>query len=288
MSILGKRVQLTVGARRQTASVTTGNILPAALVGLNGTAESSVWTPAYAIVVKPVENLSLYANYIEGLSVGSTVGVGFANAGQTFAPLQTKQIEAGVKLDVGRMTATLAGFEITQPGVINIPAATLGGLPTQAADGEQRNRGIELNVFGEVSPEVRLLGGLALIDGRQVRTQGGIYDGKVAVGVPTFTLNIGGEWDLPFVRGLTFTGRVVHTGEQFVNPENTRVLPEWTRVDLGARYTFLSPWNGKPIVVRANVENVGNNAYWAAAYAGGNVLSLGAPRTYLLSTTFNF
>ncbi|MFX6887982.1 hypothetical protein ABTH62_19140, partial [Acinetobacter baumannii] len=63
-------------------------------------------------------------------------------------------------------------------------------------------------------------------------------------------------------------------------------LPEWTRFDVGARYTFLSPWTGKPIIVRAAVENVGNVAYWASAYS--SVLTLGAPRTYLVSTTFNF
>jgi iron complex outermembrane receptor protein len=57
-------------------------------------------------------------------------------------------------------------------------------------------------------------------------------------------------------------------------------------VDLGARYTFTSPWNGKPIVVHASVENVFNEAYWASAYSG--VITLAAPRTYLLSTTFNF
>jgi iron complex outermembrane recepter protein len=284
MSILDKRVQLTVGVRRQTAGVTTGNIVPAALISQNGTAESSVWTPAYAIVIKPVEHLSLYANYIEGLSVGQIVGIGFANAGQTFPPYQTKQIEAGVKIDAGRLTTTMSWFEIRQPSLINIATIPI----TQTQDGEQRNRGMEINVFGEVTPDVRLLGGLAVTKGKLTRTQGGLYDGNSAIGVPTLTVNMGAEWDLPFAPGFTINGRVVYTSDQYVNPENTRKIPEWTRVDLGARYSFLSPWNGKPIVVRANVENVANVGYWAAAYAGGNILSLGAPRTYLLSTTFNF
>ena len=79
---------------------------------------------------------------------------------------------------------------------------------------------------------------------------------------------------------------MIYTSSQYVNVSNTLSLPEWTRVDIGARYTFMSPWNGKPIVVRANIENVGNKAYWASAYSG--VITLAAPRTYLLSTTFNF
>ena len=89
------------------------------------------------------------------------------------------------------------------------------------------------------------------------------------------------------MRDLTLTGRVIYTGSQYANITNTLSLPEWTRVDIGARYTVTSPWNGKPIVIRANIENVFNEAYWASAYATG-VITLAAPRTYLLSTTFNF
>ena len=89
-----------------------------------------------------------------------------------------------------------------------------------------------------------------------------------------------------FAPGLTLTGRVIYTASQYVNVTNTLTLPEWTRVDLGARYTLTSPWNGKPIVIRASVENVFNKAYWASAYSG--VITLAAPRTYLVSTTFNF
>jgi iron complex outermembrane receptor protein len=127
---------------------------------------------------------------------------------------------------------------------------------------------------------------VALIDGRLTHTQAGLNDGKRALGVPNLNVNLGAEVDLPFVPGLTLNGRVIHVSEQFVNAANTQVLPDWTRVDLGARYTFLSPWNGKPIVIRANVENVANKGYWASAYNG--VVTVGAPRTYLLSTTFNF
>ena len=130
-----------------------------------------------------------------------------------------------------------------------------------------------------------MLGGLALIDGKQVRTNTNT-DGRTAIGVPAVTANIGAEWDTPFLRDLTLSGRVIYTSSQYVNVGNTLSLPEWTRVDIGARYTFKSPWNGKPIVIRANIENVANNAYWASAYSG--VITLAAPRTYLLSTTFNF
>jgi iron complex outermembrane receptor protein len=281
MSILNKRVQLTVGVRRQTAGSEVTNFLAPA--SSRPQQDTSLWTPAYALVVKPVENISLYANYIEGLQTPVVVSGNFSNVGTVFPPSRTTQAETGVKIDTGRFTTTLSLFEIEQPSVITVP-----GFPqsSQQLNGRQRNRGAELNVFGEITPAIRLLGGVALIDGKQVATPSGATDGRTAVGVPAVTANIGAEWDTPFVPDLTLTGRVIYTGSQYVNVANTLSLPEWTRVDIGARYTLKSPWNGKPIVIRANIENVANNAYWASAYSG--VITLAAPRTYLLSTTFNF
>lgn len=281
MSMLNDRVQFTVGARHQTASTEVTNFLAPA--SSRPETSSSVWSPAYAIVVKPVEHISLYANYIQGLQTPVVVAGNFTNAGTVFPPTPTQQAEGGIKFDAGRLTATLSYFDISQRSIITLGAV---GNQTQELNGMQRNRGMELNVFGEVTPAIRVLGGAALIDGVQEKTQGGINDGKKAIGVPVVTANIGAEWDTPFVRGLTVTGRVIYTGAQYVNVTNTLTIPDWTRVDLGARYTFISPWNGKPIIVRGMVENVANQAYWASAFSG--VITLAAPRTYLVSTTFNF
>ncbi|MGJ4949808.1 TonB-dependent receptor [Bradyrhizobium sp. HKCCYLS20291] len=284
MSILDKRIQLTVGVRRQTAGTEITNYLP------NGVSrpfqDTSVWTPAYALVVKPVEQVALYANYIEGLQTPAVVTSNtYNNVGTVFPPGQTKQIETGIKVDFGRITTTLSAFDISKPSIISVTTAGVA-KPDQVLNGLQRNTGAEFNVFGEITPAFRLLGGVAYTHGVQEKTQGGSTDGKRAVGVPELTANLGAEWDTPFVRGFTVTGRVVYTSVQYVDIKNTLSLPDWTRVDLGARYTFTSPWNGKPIVLRASVENVFDEAYWASAYSG--VITLGAPRTYLVSTTFNF
>ncbi len=282
MSVLNKRIQFTVGVRNQTAGSEVENLLTPA--SSRPFKDTSIWTPAYALVVKPVENISLYANYIEGLQTPVVVSGNFSNVGTVFPPSKTTQAETGVKIDTGRFTTTLSLFEIEQQSVITVPGFP---QPSQQLNGKQRNRGAEINVFGEITPAIRLLGGVALIDGKQVMTaNNGATDGRTAVGVPAITASIGAEWDTPFVPDMTVWGRVIHTGSQYVNITNTLSLPAWTRFDLGARYTLKSPWNGKPIVIRASVENVFNEAYWASAYSG--VITLAAPRTYLLSTTFNF
>jgi len=281
MSLWNKRLQFTVGVRRQTAGSSVTNYLTPA--SSRPEQDMSVWTPAYAIVVKPIENISLYANYIEGLQTPVVVAGTFSNVGTVFPPGQTKQVEAGIKIDAGRITTTMSGFDISQPSIVSVAGVP---LPSQQLNGRQRNRGVELNVFGEVTPAIRVLGGIAFIHGVQENATLPANNGKDAIGVPVMNANFGVEWDPFFLRDLTLTGRVIYTSSQYVDLANTVALPDWTRFDIGARYTFTSPWNGKPIVVRANIENLFNKAYWASAYSG--VITLGAPRTYLLSTTFNF
>jgi iron complex outermembrane recepter protein len=286
LSILDDRIQVTVGARRQTAGTESTNLLTGTLTS---STEESVWSPAYAVLVKPLRNVALYANYIEGLQMGTTVPptngvIPYLNAGEVIAPYQTKQKEVGVKVDFGRISTTVAAFEIEQPSLV-----TTGAAPNirQELEGEQRNRGIEVNVFGELVPTVRVLGGVAFIDGRLTKTANGINDGNKAQGVADTNVNIGAEWDTPFP-GLTVSGRVVYTSDAYINAANTYSIPDWTRYDLGARYTFDSPWNGKPITVRFGVENVANSSYYAGSYTADGIVTVGAPRTYLLSTTVNF
>lgn len=142
----------------------------------------------------------------------------------------------------------MALFQIAQPFAITQNTVYQLG-------GEQRNRGVEFNVFGEVHEGVRVLGGVTFMDGVQTKTLNNALNGNGAVGVPDVQLNLGGEWDNPFLPGLTHTGRVIYTSSQFANTANTQSIPDWTRVDIGTRYTFLRD-NGKPVTIRANIENV--------------------------------
>ena len=143
-------------------------------------------------------------------------------------------------------------------------------------------------------PTLRVLGGIRFIDGeivKQTFSSGAVivnYEGKEPVGVSRINANLGAEWDTPFVHGLTLTGRVIYTSKQYANDANTQELPSWTRVDIGARYTLMSPWNGKPIVFAPMSRTSSTKAYRTAYRTVSSAVSLGAPRTYLASTTFNF
>ncbi len=121
------------------------------------------------------------------------------------------------------------------------------------------------------------------------KTQGGATDGWIAPFSPLFNLNLSGEWDLLFVRGLTAIGRVIYTSSQYIDTTwPRRSLPDWTRFDVGLRYAFENPAaKGNLLVARLNVENLLDTNYWVSG-AGATTMFLGQPRTFRLSLTADF
>src|SRR3546814_5078184 len=107
------------------------------------------------------------------------------------------------------------------------------------------------------------------------------------LGVPEYMLNANVEWDVPFLRALTLTGRVVNTGKQAANLTNTLFLPSWTRLDLGVRYVAVV--GDRPLTLRAVVDNVANKRSWASAFDSFRPdLQQGAPRTFKASASIDF
>lgn len=282
LSAADNRVQLTVGARLQQVQVANFDTTTGAMTSYTDT---NALSPSVGLVVKPWwQNVSFYGNFIQGLQPGTIVPNNFTNAGQAFPPYVSTQLEAGVKVDWGILTTTLSLFQITQP-------STLTNVETNSLvlNGQQRNQGLEFNFFGELVPGIRVLGGAMLLSAVLTKTQNGATNGWIAPMSPGAQFNIGGEWDTPFVRGLTLNGRFTYTGSQFIDTAlPRRSLPEWTRVDIGARYVMenLTP-TGKPVGIRFNVENLFDNDYWAGG-AGPTTLFLGAPRTFRLALTSDF
>lgn len=277
LSFMEDRILLTLGVRQQRISTKNFSYQTGAQ---SGSFNEQALSPAAGLVVKPWDNVSLYANYIEGLSPGGQAPSAASNRGEYLAPYKSEQKEIGVKVDHGSFATTLSLFEITKPSAFTNAAGVY------AADGEQRNRGVEISTFGALTDDLRVLGGIALIDAEQVSTENGATDGNRPFGVPKVQANFGVEWDTFFDRNLTLTGKVLYTGAQYYDAANTQELPSWTRVDIGARYRLET--RGVPVTLRANIENLLDEDYWAAAGGSFATLGLGAPRTFLLSASFDF
>jgi iron complex outermembrane receptor protein len=290
LSILDDRLLLTLGLRHQKLDI--GNFAAGTAAQLDRYTRTRT-SPALGAVWKASRQLSVFANYIEGLTQGDTAPATFmdasgatrpvANAGQVFEPYVSKQTELGVKFDGGRLGGAATLFTIARPRSF-VDTAT--GVFT--AGGEDRHTGVELNVFGEAARGVRLLGGATWLDATQRTTGVAATEGRRVIGVPRFQATLGAEWELRAVPGLALDARAVHTGASYADAANTLRVPGWTRLDAGARY--LTEVAGKALTLRARVDNLTGRDYWASSggFPGAGYLVVGAPRTFTLSASVDF
>ncbi len=277
LSFLDDRVLLTLGLRHQNLRYTAYEYTGAS----SSDYDKSIVTPFFGLVFKPTSNVSLYANYIEGLTRGETAPLTADNRNEVFKPARTKQFEAGVKVDMGNYGASLAAFQLEKPEFyLDSTTNIFSGA------GEQRNRGVELSIYGQPVEGVRLVGGVTFMNARLKKTQDGLNDGNHAAGVPRFQATMGAEWDPAFAPGLTLQGYVTRRGSQYVNKENEGTIPAWTRVDLGARYT--TKLAGKDTTFRFGVDNVFNKRYWATVAPQYGQLTAGNGRTVKASVSLSF
>lgn len=274
------RLLLTLGARWQRVKVDdwTNNVK-----GDTAYDEEKV-SPSGGILYKVTDELSVYANYMEGLSQGKIAPSTSINEDEIFPPFISRQVEVGAKYDLGSFTFTGSVFRIKQPAYETNAASRVFG-----PNGKRENNGVELTMFGEPLKGFRLLGGVMYIDSELKNTTGGTFDGNRAPATPEYNVNVGAEWDVPTVQGLTLTGRGIYTSSQYLDQANTKDIDSSERFDVGARYAFKV--DQKTVTLRANVENVMDKRYWSSAGASDDSepgLTLATPRTYLISATVGF
>ncbi len=279
MAFMDNRMLFTVGLRHQKMEIANYDYG----TGLQTDRyDQSRTSPLLAAVYKVNKGLSVYANYVEGLSQGQTAPSTATNRGEMLAPYVSKQKEVGIKFDAGRVGGSVALFSTTKP------RAFLNTANLFSTSGKDRHQGIELAVQGEATKGLRLLGGLTWLDAKQLTTGAAATDGQRVIGVPKLQANLGAEWDVPGVPGLAVDGRWVHTGASYANATNTLRVPGWNRLDVGARY--MTEVQGKLVTLRARIDNLTNRNYWASVggYPGSGYLVVGAPRTLSLSVSMDF
>ena len=274
MGFLDNRVLLTAGIRRQNIDSKGFNR------GIRTSQyDKSANTPAVGLLVKPWNFMSIYGNYIEALGQGPTAPRDAVNAGEQFPPSETEQVEFGVKFDLDGLGLTAGLFQIEQPSTFT-DANNRFGL-----NGEQRHRGLELNAFGELRPNLRLLGGFTYIDSELTRTQGGKFDGKHPLAVPELMAVLNLEWDTPVFPGLTLTARAEHMGSKYIRNDNSLKTPSYELYGIGARYKRMM--GDQQLTLRMNIDNLFNKNYWTAFVIEGRAYP-GSPRAINLSFSVDF
>lgn len=277
LAMLDKKLLLILGARNQNISEYSYRYESGS--ELSKYDESRI-TPLAAAVYKLSSQYSLYANYAEGLLKGDiapeTNNIGLVtNGGEALKPYQAKQVEMGIKYDGNSLGAALGIFNIRKPlaGFDNNNSFTI--LDNQI------NKGLELSVYGEASSTLKILGGISILNTDN--------HGKNAIGAPKTQANLGLEWSISAIPGLSVNTDIMYTGAQYADINNMQTVPSWSRLDLGARYAT-KIWGSHPLTIRASVENLTDQNYWASAggFPDSSYLTIGNPRTFLLFATINF
>ena len=249
--------------------------------GLSGTA---------ALTFKPRADISTYIAYADSLQAGptaSTTAPAPLNAGQTLAPIRSKQYEVGVKYSFGGLNAGAALFQVERP------FAFTGTDNVFRVQGDQTNKGLELSLNGELSQRWAVYAGVTFLDAKLGNTPTPLTSGKEMVGVPEVQASLLAEYRVLEAPGLTLSGNLRHTGKRAINTQNTAYVDGYNVLDLGVRY--VTRVMGKATTWRLAVNNVTDERYWAAIFPGNvngtnaaGSAFIGEPREVRASVSLSF
>ncbi|QYO68495.1 TonB-dependent siderophore receptor [Leptolyngbya sp. 7M] len=251
--------------------------------GINSPVQNdSAFSPRIGLVYQPSQNVSLYTSYSQ--SFRPTTGRNSDN--DAFEPTRGTQYEVGIRTEFleGKLSANLAAYSLTRSNVLT-PALDpdLARQGFQVQTGEQRSRGIELDIGGEILPGWNVVASYAYTDA-VVTEDNSIPEGNRLINVPenqaslwtTYTIQ---EGDL---KGLGFGLGVFYVGERQGDLANTFQLDDYFRTD-AAIYYRRGRFNAA-----VNVRNLLNVDYVSAANFGRLYVQRGAPFTITGSISWEF
>lgn len=249
------------------------------IAGAASSYRKNVNVPSAALIWLPQPELTLYTSYNEGLDGGGYAPTWALNKGERLDPVQSQQIELGLKAQPGkRISITAALFKIDRPLQAVDKADKL--FKTK---GQQRHIGLEFGLSGELLPGLAAVAGAAWLDAK-VQGTADAREGLRPANVARFQANAFLDWQVAAMPGLSVNGGIFHVGDRPLDQLNAVLAPAYTRVDAGARY--IGQVAGTPVIWRLQIENLNNQRYWSNVNYGG-VLA-GAPRTVRLASEWAF
>lgn len=281
MSFMDDNLKVMLGLREQTIKNT--NYGYDGIRSDNNSKEDKEVTPLATILYRVNKLVSVYGNYVEALSAGQIAPWNAANSGTRLANYTSEQYEVGIKYDARFFGGSIALFTTDKPFGIRETGSNIF-----KEGGEQRNRGMELSLFGEPVDNLKLLGGFTYIDSEITKSNDESLKGERAIGVPKYQANLNVDYTLTSMPGLSFNSRVIYTGKQYRDGANLYSIPSWATLDVGAKY--ITKLGKNDLTLRARLNNVLDKDYWSAAggYPDQGYLVMGMPRTATLSATLDF
>lgn len=221
------------------------------------------WLFNIAAEVELTQRLALFGGMTRGLEESDVAPETAINRDEAPPAIRTRQVDAGLRWQIGAMTLIAGGFEIEKPYY----GLDRGNVFRRL--GTVTHRGIEASLSGSPVEGLTLVAGGVLLDAKLAGEE--IADGSIGrrpIGTPSRSLIGNVDWRLPGHAALSFDLAVEHSGRRYADAANHVRVPARTTVDLGARYRF--KLGGLPAVLRLQATNLlgtygwdveGNNAF---------------------------
>ena len=215
--------------------------------------QTEAFSPRVGIVYQPIKPISLYASYSRS----------FNQAVDLFGPALPEpergtQYEVGVKADLtGRLAATLAFYDLTRT---NLPTSDPNDSRLTVIVGEQRSRGIEFDISGEILTGWNIIAGYAYTDA--VITEDNDFPvGNLLNNVPRHAINLWTTYEIQSgsLEGLGFGLGAFYYGARQADLANTVELPSYIRIDAAIYY---QRDNYRAAI---NIKNLFNADYFVSA-----------------------
>lgn len=257
--------------------------------------DNAVLIPRIGLTYEVIKQLNVYATYLEGYQPQSntvtlmpSTGAFFwdPNSPARFKPLISDLKEIGAKAEFfdGKLTMTLAGYEINQENILmnaNVPAFP-DSLVQRGAD---RSRGIEWEVAGYVLPDLQVFASYSFINARIEDDSNEALIGQRKENTPVNSGNLWVRYNFssPGLRDLAVGAGAQFSGDKI--PWFTRAfeVPGYALFDFAVYYT---PAKAN-MQLALNVNNVFDTTYWLGAQSYLRLFP-GAPRNFMLTATYKF
>ena len=235
------------------------------------------FSPRIGLVYQPSDTVSLYANYARSFLQTT----GFNPDGEAFEPTRGTQYEVGIKTDFfdSRLSAVLAAYQITKTNVTTSdPVNTLFSIQT----GEQRSRGIELDVAGEILPGWNVTASYAYTDA-EVTEDNVTPVGNQLSNVPFNQASLWTTYEIQqgSLEGLGFGLGLFYIGERQGDLSNSFELDSYLRTDAALYY------RRDRLNAAINIRNLFDIDYTSVSFGQTNI-QRGTPFTIVGSLSWKF
>ena len=242
--------------------------------------KDELWSPRLGLILKPRDNLSIYASYSRSyLPQSGDQFSGLDINTSTLKPERFDNYELGAKWEpIDGLLATAAVYRVDRT---NTRFANPDGSGTFLLSGEQHSRGMELGLERSISARWQVSAGYAWQKAKVTEATTACASGDCEVpNVPRHSFSLWNRYDVSKALGLGLG--LIARSKSFASISNAVTLPGYARVDAAAYYTVM-----RGVEAQINVENILGADYFPMTN-GDNNIAPGAPRSIKAQLRFGF